>query len=725
VSRGDITIDRARSAVPITALAPAAKDPSEPRPRKRGVRRDLQGIRGLGIIFVVIGHLWRWPPGVYAMLDMFFVLSGFLITGVLIDSIKKYGGISFTQFYLSRVRRLMPMAVMVVLVTTAAFYLLYSAALGESVAKDGFWALIFGINWHFAATSTNYFSDQASSPLLHYWSLSVEEQFYLVWPAVVLVAMLVAHRVKLRSQTALVVVLGVITVASFAYSMWHSVASPGTAYFSTFDRVWEFGVGGLIAVGRPYWERMPDWLGLGMSWVATIGLVVALFLLTYGRPFPAPWGLPVVLLTGAVMAGGVGRSTRRLWHLDNPPMVYLGDISYSLYLWHLPVNVLLLGFIAHGSPWYYVTAIVLSLALAVASYHFVERPLRYAPVLMTAREREHFAAQKRKGIRRGFAIVGTASTASLALVVVLSGAFTSAVPASASSQQAATQSLITPKISLTSQQRRLVTALGSTQFPKFALPLSDLGIDGWVRDISQSTCFPLTGKQAETCYQHSPRPQRLALVVGDSFAAAWSPAVRTALGPSGWGVQVMAQGECPSWTLPSYVDDTGRPAPTCAELHKLVLRTVRERHPGLVVLSSASAEAENSTRKDIATTPFAVAHDGLSRTIRDLRSAGAQRVVVLGPPPQLKDLRDCVTRFGSPSACISNPDEQFQDDVKGESQAAEELGVQYIDTENWFCFEGACPAFVGRTPVTADGGHLTVQYARSLGPLLRAALLKP
>ena len=388
------------------------------------MRRDLQGIRGLGIIFVVVGHLWRWPPGVYAMLDMFFVLSGFLITGLLIDSIKKYGGISFAQFYLSRIRRLMPMAVMVVLVTTGAFYLLYSAALGTSVAKDGFWALIFGINWHFAATSTNYFSDQASSPLLHYWSLSVEEQFYLVWPAVVLVAMLVAHRVRLRSQTALVLVLTTITLVSFTYSMWHSVAEPGTAYFSTFDRVWEFGIGGLIAVARPLWARMPDWLGLGMSWVATIGLIVALFLLTYGRAFPAPWGLPVVLLTGAVMAGGVGRSTRRLRHLDNPPMVYLGDISYSLYLWHLPVNVLLLGFIAYSSPWYYVTAIALSLALAVASYHLVERPLRYAPVLMTSRERDHFVTRQRPGIRRAFAIMATVSLASVAVVVALSGVLT-------------------------------------------------------------------------------------------------------------------------------------------------------------------------------------------------------------------------------------------------------------------------------------------------------------
>ncbi len=687
--------------------APAAKTPSTPPRRKSGMRRDIQGIRGLGIIFVVVGHLWRWPPGVYAMLDMFFVLSGFLITSVLIDSVLKYGGISFSQFYLSRIRRLMPMAVMVVLVTTAAFYLLYSAALGETVAKDGFWALIFGINWHFAATSTNYFSDQAGSPLLHYWSLSVEEQFYLVWPAVVLVAMLLARRVRLRSQTALVVVLGLITLTSFTYSMWHSVADPGTAYFSTFDRVWEFGIGGLVAVARPYWQRMPDWLGVGMSWVATIGLVVALFLLTYGRPFPAPWGLPVVLLTGAVMAAGVGRSTRRMWHLDNPPMVYLGDISYSLYLWHLPVNVLLLGFIAHTSSWYYATAIVVSLALAVASYHLVERPLRYAPALMTWREREYFAGRKRRpGIRRGFAIFATACALSVAVVVALSGVLTPADPAPVSSQPFVSQPTSTPVATLTGQQQRVANALGRSRFPQFSPALSQIGSDQWLREISGSVCLVDTVDAA--CDLHRPTGARTALVVGDSFAAAWSPGVRAALQPAGWSVHVMASPWCPAWTLPSYVDDQGRPDPACSHLHSLALRTVRDRHPGLVVLTNSSAEVKNAARKDIATTPFALAHDGTTRTIRALRAAGATRIVVLGPPPQLKDLRSCVTRFGSPSDCVASPDGNFRDDVDAERQATAQLGVQYVGTEDWFCLQGQCPAFVGRTPVTVDGYHLSI-----------------
>ena len=186
----------------------------------------------------------------------------------------------------------------------------------------------------------------------------------------------------------------------------------------------------------------------------------------------------------------------------------------------------------------------------------------------------------------------------------------------------------------------------------------------------------------------------------------------------------MTLGECPSWTLPSYVDDKGRPYPACSALHELVLQSVKKYRPGLVILSSSSLEVQNATRPEIHSTSFAIAHDGVSRSISALRAAGAQRVVVLSPPPSLKNLTHCVTRFGSPSSCVARPERKFRDDVAGESQAAAELKAPYIRTEDWFCVQGACPAFVGRTPVTADGAHLTIEYARSLGRLMRAALLE-
>ncbi|MBV9830020.1 MAG: acyltransferase, partial [Marmoricola sp.] len=571
----------------------------------------------------------------------------------------------------------------------------------------------------------------ATSPLLHYWSLSVEEQFYLVWPAVLLIAMLVAPRVHLKARTALYAVLAIVTLASFSFSMWDSVANPTVAYYSTFDRVWEFGIGALLATARLWWVRMPSRLALGLSWVGGLGLIVAIFTLTYGHAFPAPWGLPVVLLTGLVMIGGHGRSTEKLWILDNPVMVYVGDISYSLYLWHLPVNVFLLGYIAHSSPWYYVTAIGVSLALAVVSYHFVERPLRYAPVLMTRRERDFFANRPRRpGIGRGFAILTTTCVAALAVVVSLSGVLsgpgdTSDQPALASTQQLSTPTTAAgpTQTPLTAQQHRVAAALGASHYPHFTPPLSALGSDRWLRDITSSACILDAGRETGTCGFAGSGGAKSALLVGDSFAAAWSPGVRAALQPRGWSVGVMSSPWCPTFTLPSYVDNGGQPNPTCGVLHSQLLRTVRERHPGMVILASSSAEVKNAERKELHTTPTALAHDGLSQTIRDLKAAGAGKVVVLGPPPQLGDLTHCVTRFGSPHDCVARPDQNFRDDVAAERRAAGERGAQYVATQDWFCFQDLCPAFVGRTPVTVDGYHLTMQDSRALAPLLRPALL--
>ncbi len=275
---------------------------------------------------------------------------------------------------------------------------------------------------------------------------------------------------------------------------------------------------------------------------------------------------------------------------------------------------------------------------------------------------------------------------------------------------------------MTSHEQQLAAALGSTAFPTFSPRLEDLGPDRLFHDLHQSTCMSTSTYQAHRCESALPAPGRTALLFGDSFAAAWSPGVRAALEPQGFDVQVMAQGECAAWTLPSYVSSDGSPNTSCAKLHELLLDTVRTRPPGMVILASSALQVRNAHRKDLATTPVRVAHDGLARTIRLLRSAGVRHIVVLGSPPLVKDLRECVTRLGSPKDCVSEPQPSYSSAVDGERSAAEEAEVPFIDTESWFCLRGWCPAFVGRTPVTVDGAHLSIQYSRSLAPLLRRAL---
>lgn len=679
------------------------------------LRRDLQGVRGLGIILVVVGHLWRWPPGVFAMLDMFFVLSGFLITGILVQAFSRYGGRFFVVFYLSRFRRLMPAAVTVILVTVGLFYLLFSSARGELAAKDGVWALLLAVNWHFALTGTDYFSNQ-DSPLLHYWSLSVEEQFYAVWPLLIFLALGLARRRSRSPETVLLTGLTVITLGAFSYSMWHSVASPTAAYFSTFDRTWEFGIGGLIAVLSPRLARLPLWVGILLGWGGTIGLVVTIFLIPYGVPFPAPYGLFPVLLTAAIMAGGIDRDTSYIPILDNRVMVYLGDLSYSIYLWHLPINLLLLPAFPAGDFRYYVAAVGLTLAASVTCYYLIERPLRYAPWLMTSPERKRLRRRGREPVsarklRAGWVVLGILATTALSV-----GSLVTSPPASTGLAPHALRAFQTPKLNLDPWQRQLLAALERTSFPAFDPPLRDLTMAQWGRDQG---CVSVQAPTLDDCRFGAPHAGKLAVVVGDSYAVAWMQAIIGALTPRGWAVQQLTSVGCPSWTLPSYVTSEGKPAPECAVQHDLVRQYVEEEHPDLVILASAPAEVLNAGRKSLPGDGVAVARTGLATTLRDLATPAA---VVLAPPPPHAILLTCVTRFTGPEQCVSHPDQMWREHVEGESEAAAKAGATYVQTKDWFCLGNDCPGFVGRTPVTVDGSHLTARFSRELAAPLWQAL---
>jgi peptidoglycan/LPS O-acetylase OafA/YrhL len=692
-------------------------------PSRPHLRLDLQGLRGLGVILVVFGHLFRTPPGIFSALDMFFVLSGFLITGILIDSHAALGRVYFVPFYLNRVRRVMPMATTVILVTVGLYYLVFSQARGKQVATDGVWAFLSAVNWHFTAEGTNYFSDTSQSPFLHYWSLSVEEQFYLVWPVLLLIGLLVAARSR-RPQVVLALVLGAVTVVSFSYSMWHSTASPTAAYFSPFDRAWEFGIGGLIAVGRPLFARLPGWAGVVLGWGGLAGLFLPIFLLRYGDPFPAPWALASVLLTGAVIVGGIGRSTKHLFLLDNRAMVYVGDMSYSVYLWHVPVLLLLRPFITPDTLGYYAAVIAVTAVVSPLSYHLIEKPMRYARWLMTPPERERASRRPRDHtrVRQGWMAVAAAGAA-LVIAVSVSSHGPAPAPVASTPLPQLAQGAEEGLTLLQQQQRRLGDALRQSTYPALTPPLSRLGASRWLTDQKRVGCATVDAEQLSGCRFGPAGAKRHAVVIGDSVAVAWMPGIRKALEPLGWSVQQLTRLECGTWKLPSYVYDDGTPFPKCTEHHRLFTQYVRREKPDLVILASAGAEVRNSERPGYPDAKT-VAYQGLRGTLAELRPAGT-RIVVLGAPAGTSDLLDCVTRFGTPEECVTEPGGNSYRHRQGESAAAAQASVRYVDTKNWFCVEARCPAFVGSTPVFVDGAHLSLPFSRQLAPLLRQTLLGP
>ncbi len=335
--------------------------------------------------------LWGWPRGGFVGIDVFFVVSGFFVTDMLLRSAEPSGTVNLGRFYLDRARRILPAATAVLVATYIATTVLLPDR-GHGVGIDALFAFVFLANWHFAGQGPNTSAAiESASPLQHYWPLSIEEQFYLVWPLLILaLTALVVRQAWSRERwlglTA--AATGAVTVASLAWATFETAAAPHWAYFNTFSRVWELGVGALLATAVGTLARTPVWLRPLLSW-AGVALIVASVVLIgpASAGFPAPWALLPVAGTVLVIAAGVGSEPLFQPLLRNPAATYLGDLSYSLYLVHWPV-IVLAGAVMETSVYFYVGVLALTFGLAIACHHFLENPIRDASISAVRDARE-------------------------------------------------------------------------------------------------------------------------------------------------------------------------------------------------------------------------------------------------------------------------------------------------------------------------------------------------
>jgi len=323
-------------------------------PARSATRKDIQGLRAIAVVAVIFDHLVGWPSGGFVGVDVFFVISGFLITGLLLREYDREGRISFVGFYKRRVRRIVPAATVTLVVTAAVAFLVFNVGRANQTFWDAVSSFFFFGNWHFAAAGTDYFlAGGPVSPLQHFWSLSVEEQFYFVWPWLMLVIFLIGGRsAKWNSSVARRYVgaaMIVIIIASFGWSLWETSTNPTWSYFSTFSRAWELGIGALLAVVAGAFTALPSWLRPVLAWIGLLGIGASVFLITDAMPFPGPWAMAPVISTAVVIAAGTGAAPRFLLPVTNPVVGFVGDISYSLYLWHFPVIILLASVLPEGS----------------------------------------------------------------------------------------------------------------------------------------------------------------------------------------------------------------------------------------------------------------------------------------------------------------------------------------------------------------------------------------
>ena len=698
-------------------------------------RRDIQGLRAVSVLAVITNHLFAFPRGGFVGVDVFFVLSGFLITGMLYREHSKTGRISFSSFYRRRIRRILPMSTLVLVTTVVAGYLLYLTSQARNVLVDALWALVFSENWHLAVDGTNYWSaGDAVSPLQHYWSLAVEEQFYLVWPWLLVIML----GLRFRGRT-LFAVMAVVTFVSLGWSLWETLHHPTWAYFSTFSRAWELAVGALLAVAAGRLTSLADNLRPLLAWTGMTMILVSLFVVTENH-FPAPWALLPVAGTALVLAAGTGGRQRWLSPLTNPVSRYLGDISYSLYLWHFPV-IIMLALVIPPGPTYGLTSLALMLGLSIASYHLVENPIRRSswlepkqtdpwesgPRFVRIGSGEwvpaHLVAPVRRrhpGLRAGFA--------ALALSLGLTVAVVTSLPVGTSAEASQPVGTVGGQRALSTAERAVETAAATTEFPAFDPPIDSLDTSAWLHSVANQGCLGWDTEPGETgpetlksCDAGDPSAGRRVVLLGDSYAAAWMPAVKKAYLAQHWYVQVVTKQQCPTASV-SVTLVGGTAYPECDRHRAWTLEMIKQTRPDLVILADAEDTVDRLAGGLTGAAADAEVARGLASTLADI-TPHAGRTVVLAPPPQGKAMQGCVTRVAEPADCMTTVSARWQGLAAALKSASAQGKAQFVDTHLWFCTaDGRCPGFVGNTPVRVDDVHLTTTEATALASVLAEAI---
>lgn len=707
-------------------MTPAIGGPGQPARGASGFafRPDIEGLRAVAVSLVVLLHAGVTAvSGGYVGVDVFFVISGFLITSLLVREVRSTNGVSVLAFYGRRARRILPVACLVIAVTVVAAYAAVGPLVGRSTAIDGRWSAVFAANFRFIAQGTDYFAQGTPpSPLQHYWSLAVEEQFYLVWPTLLLAVAVVGRRLQRPTGTlrvALIVGVGL----SLAWSVHQTAINSTAAYFSPFTRAWELGLGALLATLTGWVERTPAPIRTSASWVGLGAILVAAFVFGPTTPFPGWVALLPVGGTVLLIAGGFGQPAGASSHLLSlRPLRWIGRISFSIYLWHWPVLIITEDHFANGlTPKLRVACVALTVVLATASYYLVERPFLSSPFLRSGSGTGGWA-QNRRALVMGAATIAVAfGISSIVAVQATRAVVPVAEPTASGIPTRPISGPLPENLSPAKRQIRLERIVRNLvrrglrlhSVPPDVVP-SPLALRN---DPRYGSCIKqIEDPNATPCTFGNPTAKRTLVVFGDSHAMSWMPALDTIARDSGFRLVGFYKIACPVPDVPTLSYRSG-PYPQCREWRTRALAAIRRLDPEVVV----------TTYERAATSPNAFStvewERGLRRSMRMLRAGGA-RVAQIGDNPRLpEDPGLCLTRPNAdPTACIGRLGKREVDAI--ERRTVESLGGVYIDIAPWFCAENRCPPIINRIIAYRDYQHLSPEYVTALEPLLAAALAR-
>ena len=694
------------------------QDLGDPAHARRRLRRDrspehaepsrfiphVQGLRAIAVLLVVLYHFWPGRlPGGYVGVDVFFVISGFLITGHLMREIDATGGVRLAQFWARRARRLLPASLLVLLFCALCVmspYLMPTSALPGEV-REILASTFYVENWYLALNSADYLN-HAGSPttVQHYWSLSLEEQFYVMWPLLMLLAAWIAVKwARGRRRQVVVLTLGIVSIASFVFCVVFTLTNPAPAYFVTFGRMWEFGLGAMIAL-VPALRVRNAWASFVLGWGGILALVYTAFRFDAQTPFPGYAALLPALGAAAIIAAS---NTDRWWYptriLSVRPAQFVGDISYSLYLWHWPLIIIAPSVPFWGLSIYHrVALLAICFVLAWLTKRFVEDPVRRWKVLTRRPAR-------------------VTLWASLAAMVVVAGTAGAAWAVNAPAYQRgveAIQELRADPPACFGAASVLDPSCADTDFGDTILPAP--GFAGVDQPADEQCFMQLNDARAYECEFGSDAADapRIALI-GDSHAYQLLSTFQRMADENGWHLITFFKGACPWNTTP--ISSAGAFGAACGEWREAVGEKLADLDLDAVFTASLATTPFSSTGYD---SSFDAAVTGYRNAWKQFTDRGIPVVTVVDNPTWETDPNKCLRTRDAAECTGARAEVLHEDPVKTAATGTE--GVSLLDFTDVYCDDTTCFPVVGGANIYRDQDHLTVTFVDTLAPEYTAAL---
>lgn len=680
---------------PPAGMVPEASGPRHFRP-------DIQGLRTVAVLLVVLYH--AGVPGItggYVGVDVFFVISGFLITGHLLREMHQHGRISLSAFYTNRIRRLIPPAIVVLVATLVLARLFGSLFQFRTIALDAVFAALYGLNYRLALQGVNYQqADGPESPLQHFWSLGVEEQFYLIWPALIVLCLVVTRR---RLGRTLPLVAGLLAVV-IAYSLWASITVTATnapmAYFSLHTRAWELGIGAVLALTAGRLARLGRRVTTPLGWIGMIAIVWSGLAFTDATPFPGYHALLPVLGTAMVIAAGCavpGRGSVETV-LDRRSVQGIGAVSYGWYLWHWPLLIMVPIMYGREFSWLEnVQVTVIALWLATISYWLIESPTRRAEL-----------RRKIWGLF-GFGSAAALAGAAMAMVVALPPLVGQGAEASVTALDGNVVSAVQRAVASGTQ----VSAAPSNLTP----PLDQVANDQPVSTRNGCHLDFLMTIQGP-CDYGDREANRTAVLVGDSHAQQWLPGLDRAAAESGWKLVSWTKAACSLADMETYSPELKRRFTECETWRQEIVDRIIALRPAVVIVSQSNSVPGTS----ITSVQWA---DRTAMTMSRFVEAGIPVAYIGDTPVHENDVPECLSRHLDDVGACNLPrtkTEAYPGRSQAVAQAMSAMNIPVVDPTDWFCTAVDCPPVIGNLLVYRDDSHISTSYAYYLAPLLTGIL---